>query len=125
MRLLLDTHVILWWLDDSPSLSEATRKAIADGSNLVCISSVSIWEIVIKQALKKLVVPDDFRAVLAEEPFRFLDMTIDHAFAVRDLPDLHKDPFDRVLIAQCKVEDLTLVSKDSNMKRYGIPVLDA
>jgi PIN domain nuclease of toxin-antitoxin system len=80
---------------------------------------------VIKQALNKLVVPDDFPAVLAAESFQDLDVTAAHAFAVGQLPQLHRDPFDRILVAQCVVENLTLVSADANVKRYRIPVVDA
>lgn len=82
-------------------------------------------KIVIKQALNKLVVSDEFPAVLAAESFQDLAVTAEHAFAVGQLPQLHRDPFDRILIAQCVVENLTLVSADVNVRRYPIPVIDA
>jgi PIN domain nuclease of toxin-antitoxin system len=125
MKLLLDTHTLLWWLDDNPTLSKKAKAAIADGKNLVLISAVVIWEIRIKQALGKLEIPANFREVLNEQPFKMLDITVGHAFAVGDLPEHHRDPFDRMLVAQSKVEGLTLVSRDSRLKKYKIPFIVA
>ena len=123
MKLLLDTCVLLWWLDDNRTLSQGTKNRIADGANQVLVSSASIWEIVIKRSLNKLVIPFDFEKQLT--PFQSLVVKPEHALAVGDLPDYHKDPFDRLLIAQCIVEGLVLVTNDSNIKRYDVPVLDA
>lgn len=125
MNLLLDTHVLLWWLDDHPRLSGRAKATLADGKNLVFVSAVVIWEIRIKQALGKLKIPDDFQSVLREQPFETLDITVEHAHAVGDLPDHHRDPFDRMLVAQAQVERLTLVSHDVSLKRYKIPFLMA
>ena len=123
MNLLLDTHTLLWWLDDNPALGESARLAIGDPDNLVFVSSVNIWEIVIKKAIGKLSIPDDFKDVLAEQPFHYLDMTADHAFKVGELHLHHRDPFDRLLIAQCLVDGLTLVTGDSDIKKYDVAVL--
>ena len=123
MKLLLDTHVLLWWLDDNRRLAQGTKNRIADGANQVLVSAASIWEIIIKRSLNKLVIPHDFRKQL--DPFQSLEVKLEHAFAVGNLPDYHKDPFDRLLIAQCIVEGLVLVTHDTNIKRYNIPVLDA
>ncbi len=125
MNLLLDTHVLLWWLDDNPTLLAPAREIIADGRNLAFISAATIWEIVIKKALGKLGLPDEFKEILAREPFERLDVTADHAFQVGRLPPHHRDPFDRMLVAQCQVDGLTLVTRDPTVKRYNIPVLDA
>lgn len=125
MNLLLDTHTLLWWLDDDPTLSKKANAAIADGNNLVFVSAVVIWEIKIKQALGKLEIPENFRNVLEDQPFKILDITGDHAFAVGDLPEYHRDPFDRMLVAQSKVEGLTLVSRDIRLKKYKIPFIEA
>jgi PIN domain nuclease of toxin-antitoxin system len=125
MNILLDTHVILWWLDDDPSISRKARTAIADGKNLVFVSAVSIWEIRIKEALGKLKIPSDFQAVLAGQPFESLDITIEHAHAIKDLPDHHRDPFDRMLVAQARIEGFTLVTRDVHLKKYRIPILAA
>ena len=125
MNLLLDTHVLLWWLGDDPELGQPAREAIAQPDNLVFMSAVSIWEIVIKKSVGKLEVPDGLRAVLDEQPFHYLDMTAEHAFKVGELPLHHRDPFDRLLIAQSLVDGLTLVTCDSNIRRYDVPVLEA
>lgn len=124
MNLLLDTHVLLWWLADAPELSAEARAAIGNENNLVLVSAANIWEIRIKQALGKLEIPADFEAVLNAQPFLFLDITVDHAHAVGELPFHHRDPFDRMLIAQAGVERLTLVTHDVQLRDYGIPVLE-
>ena len=125
MSLLLDTHVLLWWLDDHPTLSKKVKAAIADGKNLVFISAVVIWEIRIKQALGKLEIPHNFRKVLDYQSFIMLDITVEHAHAVGDLPAHHRDPFDRMLVAQTKIEHLTLVTRDIRLKKYKIPLIEA
>ncbi len=125
MNLLLDTHVLLWWLDNHPTLSKKAKAAIADGKNLVFISAVIIWEIRIKQELGKLEIPRNFRRVLEDQPFEILDITVEHAYAVGDLPAHHRDPFDRMLVAQAKVEGLTLVTRDIHLKKYKIPLIEA
>jgi PIN domain nuclease of toxin-antitoxin system len=125
MNLLLDTHTLLWWLDASPSLSEIAKKKISDVSNIVLVSAAVIWEIRIKEALGKLKIPANFRQVLDRQPFEMLPITVDHAHAVGNLPPHHRDPFDRMLIAQAKVEGLTLVTHDSVFQQYRIPIIKA
>ena len=125
MNLLPDTHVLLWWLDANPTLSEKANSTIADGNNLVMISSAVIWEIRIKQALGKLEIPSNFRQVLDQQPFEMLAITAEHAHAVGDLPAIHRDPFDRMLIAQAKVERLTIVTRDTIIEQYNIPIIKA
>ena len=125
MNVLLDTHTLLWWLDDEPSLSETARATISDGSNLVFVSAVVIWEIRIKQALGKLEIPPDFRRVLEQHPFDTLAVTVEHARAVAEIPPIHRDPFDRMLVAQASVEGFTLVSRDLVFQRYDIPIIKA
>ena len=125
MNLLLDTHVLLWWLSDASTLSEKSRTAIADGKNLVFVSAVSVWEIRIKEALNKLKIPANFKSVLAVQHFDSLDITHEHAHAIKDLPAYHSDPFDRMLVAQAKVEGFTLVTRDVHLKKYRIPILAA
>lgn len=123
MQILLDTHVLLWWLDDNTALNSEARKAIANPESVVHVSSVSLWEIVIKRSIGKLRLPDDWAEVLMEEPFRQLPVTWKHALKVRDLPDVHRDPFDRLLIAQCQSENLVLASHDGVFSQYGIDLL--
>ena len=124
MNLLLDTHVLLWWLDDNPTLSKRGKDLISDEQNLAFVSAVVVWEIRIKQALGKLKIPRNFRKVLNEQPFEMLDITVEHAHAVGDLPSYHRDPFDRMLIAQAKVEGLTILTRDIRFKKYKIPFID-
>jgi PIN domain nuclease of toxin-antitoxin system len=125
MNLLLDTHVLLWWLEDNPTLSKKARSAIADGENLVFVSAAIIWEIKIKQALGKLEIPRNFRRVVDDQSFEMLNITVEHAYAIGDLPAHHRDPFDRMLVAQAKVEGLTLITRDIRLKKYKIPLIEA
>jgi PIN domain nuclease of toxin-antitoxin system len=125
MNLLLDTHVLLWWMDASPSLSQTASEKISDVSNIVFVSAAVVWEIRIRQALGKLRLPADFRQVLARQPFEKLPITADHAHPVGDLPSHHRAPFDRMLIAQAKVEGLTIVTHDSIFHQYRIPIVEA
>jgi len=124
MNLLLDTHILLWWLDDSPSLPEPARNAIADIDNLIIIGAAVVWEIRIKQALGKLKIAPNFYDVIKQQGFEMLSITSDHAYAVGNLPKHHRDPFDRILIAQAKLEGLTVVTHDAVFKKYQIPVLE-
>jgi len=125
MNLLLDTHVLLWWLDADSTLSEKATSAIADGSNLVFVSAAVIWEIRIKQALGKLVIPSNFRRVLDRQSFEMIAITAEHAHAVGDLPAIHRDPFDRILISQAIVEGFAIVTRDSIIPQYDVPILKA
>jgi PIN domain nuclease of toxin-antitoxin system len=125
MNLLPDTHALLWWLDDNPSLSGEARAAIADGGNPVFVSAVVIWEIRIKQGLGKLRLPPDFRQVLDSQPFENLPITAEHAHRVAELPAHHRDPFDRMLVAQAMTEKLTIVTRDPDIARYRVRVITA
>ncbi len=118
MNLLLDTHVLLWWLDDHPKLGRRARRLIADADNLILVSAASIWEMCIKRELGKLRLPDDFLNALEGEGFHLLGVEPRHALALRQLPPHHRDPFDRMLIAQCAVEGLSFATRDQNNLRY-------
>ena len=122
MKLLLDTHVLLWWLADSPSLPERARSVIARSSPAY-ISSATAWEIAIKKALGKLEAPDDFEDALRASRFQELPITVAHALAAGRLPRYHEDPFDRMLVAQAQAESLTLMTRDVRMKEYGIRLI--
>lgn len=124
-RLLLDTHVLLWALAEPQKLKPETRKMIGDGANEVYVSAASAWEIEIKRALGKLRAPDDLEAQLAAARLEELPVRIQHAAALRLLPPLHGDPFDRLLIAQARVEQLTLVTQDKRLRSYEIALLEA
>lgn len=121
MTLLLDTHALLWWLDDPQRLSKAARKAIGDGKNTVYVSATVVWEIVIKQSLGKLDAPDDLVEAMTANRFLPLPVTVPHALAVRTLPHHHRDPFDRLLIAQAQHEGFKIVTRDPHVLRYDVP----
>lgn len=125
MRLLLDTHVLLWWLAADASLGKRARAAIGAPRASVFVSAASAWEISIKRALGKLVAPDDIAEQLAAHRFEPLSITIDHASAAGDLSPHHADPFDRMLVAQAHAEELTIVTRDPRFASYGIPTLAA
>jgi len=119
MKLLLDTHLLLWWLGDSPSLSEKARELIRAPENTIFVSAVSLWEIWLKQSLGKLRLPSDFEDRLAAEPFEALPLTSRQARHVALLPWHHRDPFDRMLVAQAQVERLILLTADELVAAYG------
>lgn len=125
MNLLLDTHVLLWWMDDDPTLLRGAREAVADSGNMVFVSVATIWEIRIKHALGKLEIPADFREVLERQAFEMLPITADHAHRIGELPMHHRDPFDRMLISQALFEGFTLVTRDNRFKRYRVPTIRA
>ena len=121
-NLLLDTHVFLWWQADDPRLRAAIRTTIANAPQ-VYISAASAWEVAIKIALGKLLIPEPFAAGVLHSGFAPLPITLDHAARVTGLPALHSDPFDRMLVAQACAEDLTLVTADAQLRVYMVPVL--
>ena len=123
-RLLLDTHVLLWWLADDPILGEKTRKLIADPRNEVLVSAVTSWEISIKKATGKLKAPDDIDTIVEDEGFCKLPINLYHGEIAGRLPLHHKDPFDRMLIAQAKIMELSLVTNDSKVKLYAVKTID-
>ena len=123
MHLLLDTHILLWWLADAPELTESHRSAIQDKRNSCFVSAVTIWEISIKSSLGKLEIDDTYLDIIQSQGFEELPISWRHAQAVRSLPAHHKDPFDRLLIAQAQVEGMTLLCQDAIIARYDVPVL--
>jgi len=125
VNLLLDTHTVLWWLSDDPALSGEARAAIADPENTVFLSAVVVWEIRIKQRIGKLDLPDNFGEVLDRQPFTELPVTIDHAHTIAELPAVHRDPFDRMLVAQAMVEHMVIVTRDESIADYDVDVVVA
>jgi PIN domain nuclease of toxin-antitoxin system len=123
VSLLLDTHVVLWWLADDPSLSDEI-KARLDHEPDVYVSAVTIWEVAIKQAIGKLE-PADLPEQILRSGFRELPVGSRHALAAGRLPLIHRDPFDRMLVAQARCEDLMLVTRDSRCRQYDVAVLPA
>ena len=127
MRLLLDTHSLLWWDEDPDKLSDAARDALADANNTVFISVVNAWEIQIKVQLGKLgltkPLPDIILAQRITNGFELLLVQLPHVYALDSLPFHHKDPFDRLLMAQARHENLILVSHDAQFAAYPVNVL--
>jgi PIN domain nuclease of toxin-antitoxin system len=125
VRILLDTHMVIWWLDDDASLPSATRDALADPSSEVVVSSVVLAEISIKVSLGKLKAPWIPDALLIENDLSILPFTTDHARRLLELPHHHRDPFDRMLIAQALHEDMIFATVDPRARMYDIRILDA
>jgi PIN domain nuclease of toxin-antitoxin system len=122
MNLLLDTHILLWWLSGSRRLHAVARKTIAD-SVRVHVSAATAWEIAIKIALGKLEFRGNMTEQLAMNNLLSLAVTAPHALAAGALPMYHGDPFDRMLIAQAQLESLTLMTHDARFREYDVPVL--
>jgi PIN domain nuclease of toxin-antitoxin system len=124
VKLLLDTHALLWFHEDDPKLSRKAARAIEDPDNQCLVSHVSIWEMAIKVSLGKLRIPiplpDYVRLGISDQGFSFLPIEIDHLLHVSTLPFHHGDPFDRLLVAQCLTEGISLVSHDAALEQYGI-----
>jgi PIN domain nuclease of toxin-antitoxin system len=124
-RLLLDTHVLLWWLADDPALGACARTLIEDARNEVFVSAASTWEITIKRAKGLLQAPDNIDGTVEDENFSKLAISLFHGESAGSLPEIHRDPFDRMLIAQAQAEGLELMTSDSEIPKYGIRVIDA
>lgn len=121
MRLLLDTNVLLWWLADNPKLSKPARDMIASPGNDVVVSSASIWEVAIKAALGRIEIElDELDDAIVKGGFQPLAISFRHALGVSRLRGVHRDPFDRMLVAQASVEKLRIVSHDRVFERYGL-----
>jgi PIN domain nuclease of toxin-antitoxin system len=123
MRYLVDTHALLWALSEPRALSAAARDAIADPANLIIVSSASLWECAIKASIGKLEVPEDFFDSVPEAGYEVLPIRISHLNAYRTLPMHHRDPFDRILVAQARAEALVLISRDPEIAKYDIEIL--
>lgn len=123
-RLLLDTHVVLWWLADAPALSNDI-KTLIDEEVEVFVSAATIWEVAIKQAAGKIEAPADLPEQIRDGDLPTLTITADHAIEAGRLPMIHRDPFDRMLVAQARGAELTLVTRDETIRRYDVALLPA
>ena len=127
MKALLDTYTFLWWNLDDPQLSDKVRDFIGDGRNEIYLSAASAWEIAIKAAKGRLTLPEDPDQYVAnrmrQHHFSALPVEISHALHVYNLPQLHVDPFDRLLIAQSQMEDMPLLTADSVISSYPVKVI--
>jgi PIN domain nuclease of toxin-antitoxin system len=123
VKLLLDTHAALWWTTDDERVGEEAAKRLEDRSAEILLSAAVVWEVAIKRSLGKLRAPRDLVPTLVAAGARPLAVTLDHAAAVEQLPWHHRDPFDRVLVAQAGLEGAALVSGDDALRAYGVPVV--
>jgi len=123
VRILLDTPILLWWLADDPRLPVRAAATIADPDAEVVVSAASAWEVSTKQAAGRLDAPDDLLDAVAANEFETIAITADHAMAAGRLPAHHSDPFDRMLIAQAQLEELSLVSADGRFSEYEVDLL--
>jgi len=123
VKLLLDTHILWWWLADDPKLPERAGEAIADGENLVSVSAATVWEIAIKKAAGRLDAPDDLLEAMEANNFGAVSISPAHALAASALAAHHADPFDRMLIAQAQAEALTVVSVNVRFSDYDVELL--
>jgi PIN domain nuclease of toxin-antitoxin system len=123
VNLLLDTDVLLWWLGGVDRLSEAAAELISDEDNDIVVSVASIWEISIKKSLGKLTIDGDLRKHIEQQSFRELPIAGHHAVEVEHLPVHHRDPFDRILVAQARCEQLTLITGDHQLSEYDVSTM--
>lgn len=123
MRLLLDTHAALWWLSDEERIGDDAARQLRDDTNQVLLSAAVVWEVAVKRSLGTLQAPPGFAATVLAGGAHALAVTVEHAEAVERLPWHHRDPFDRILVAQAGVESATLVSRNDALAAYGVPVI--
>ncbi len=120
MKLLLDTHILLWWIKNNKHLTTKARQLIENQRNVVIVSAASMWELAVKRAVGKIEVDlTQLEQYITAGDFETLSITMHHAVAVSDLPMHHRDPFDRMLLAQCIVESAQLLTSDAALKAYG------
>ncbi len=127
MKLLLDTHIFLWWDSEPTKLSDKVMKILTDKTNTLFVSVVSVWEMQIKKDLGKLVLRTSLATILIEQESKnqisVLPIEAKHIFGLETMPQHHKDPFDRLIIAQANVEDLTVISNDAIFSQYKVKLL--
>jgi len=125
LKLLLDTHVMLWAISDPGRLSDQARSAIASEENEVFVSVVSPWEIAIKKSRNRIEIPDDLDRGLESSRFKLLPVLLRHTKAIETMPHHHRDPFDRMLVAQAIIDGMTLVTADRKLTHYAAALLPA
>lgn len=123
MHYLADTHILLWWLEDHPRLPQSIKELLADSTNIIYFSTASAWEISIKAKTKKLPLKTSLETVFANIHFDHLTISLEHILQTEKLPLFHTDPFDRMLIAQAKVENLKFITADKKIWQYDLPLV--
>jgi PIN domain nuclease of toxin-antitoxin system len=125
MNYLLDTHVVLWWLTEPKNIAVKARKIISDKVENIYISSASCWEMAIKKGVGRLKFPTNILEILTSEGFEIIPITANESLSVADLPLIHQDPFDRLLIVQAKLNDMVLITRDETIMQYPVITLKA
>jgi PIN domain nuclease of toxin-antitoxin system len=123
LKVLLDTHAALWWLSGDERFGENAARQLSDETNQVLLSAAVVWEVAIKRSLGKLEAPDDFDSTLLNAGAQGLPVSLDHAAAVERLPWHHRDPFDRLLVAQASIEGAAIVTRDESLRPYGVTLI--
>lgn len=123
MRYLLDTHVFLWWLENDKRLKSKTRELIADSNNAILVSVVSAWEIATKLSLGKISLETSLNKLFEDSDFKIINVELNHVLELHELPLHHRDPFDRMIIAQALIEKCILVTVDKKLHQYQVPIL--
>ncbi len=127
MKVLLDTHAFLWWINDNPRLSHQAREVISNADNTLFLSAASGWEIAVKAGLGKLSLPSDMTSFIMDQMYinaiTPLPVLLNHALHVHNLPGLHRDPFDRLLIAQAQLENVPIITVDPHFTAYQVEVI--
>jgi len=123
MKLLLDTHVLIWALSTPERIKPKVQDLLVDTDNIVFVSIASLWELQIKKSLNKISLPNDFIPQLQKNGFDLLDINYKHIVTLSELPLIHRDPFDRMLIAQTIYEDLSLITSDSEIIKYDVQII--
>lgn len=125
MKYLLDTHIVLWWMTDPKQIAPKASKIIADKENDILVSTVSLWEMAIKKSIGRLTLPRNIIEVLHVEGFQILSIGSEEALGISDLPPIHHDPFDRMLVMQAKLHDLILITRDKSVMDYPVVTIKA
>jgi PIN domain nuclease of toxin-antitoxin system len=125
LKYLLDTHTLIWWLANDATLSQTAKKIIANPDNLIFVSAASAWEIAIKKQIGKLNIPDDLEIQIEQNDFQPLSINISHAAYIEKLPLHHKDPFDRIIIAQAICEKMKIITRDKKFDAYQVDVIQS
>ncbi len=124
----MDTHIFLWWISENPKLKDRVKAIIRNKNNILYLSAASTWEMIIKSGVGKLSLPDSpetfIRQQLLLNDINILNITLQHTFALAELPLIHKDPFDRILIVQAKCGNCTFITDDTLIKSYDVNVAD-
>lgn len=123
MRLLLDTHTLIWGISEPEKLSKKTKELLSDVDNIILVSTASLWELQIKRSLNKIILPEDFIPQLQKNGYELLNISYKHIERLDEIPLIHRDPFDRMLIAQSMDENVPLITKDSEIAKYNVKII--